>query len=100
VSKAPEVFRTIGEAAEELNLPKHVLRFWESKFPQVRPIKGGGGRRFYRSEDLELLRGIRHLLHIEGYAIRGVQKILRSQGIDQVKQSWRAAAEHIETPRG
>jgi DNA-binding transcriptional MerR regulator len=92
VSKAGEAFRSIGEVAEELNVPKYVLRFWESKFPQVRPIKGRGGRRYYRPEDLELLRGIRYLLHSEGYAIRGVQKILRSQGIDQVKQSWRATS--------
>ena len=87
--KAAEAFRTISEVAEELDVPKHVLRFWEVKFPQVRPMKRGGGRRYYRPEDLELLRGIRHLLHVEGYTIRGVQKILRSQGVEQVKQSGR-----------
>jgi DNA-binding transcriptional MerR regulator len=93
VSKAAEAFRTISEVAEELDVPKHVLRFWEVKFPQVRPMKRGGGRRYYRPEDLELLRGIRHLLHVEGYTIRGVQKILRSQGVEQVKQSGRPPAE-------
>jgi DNA-binding transcriptional MerR regulator len=100
VSKAAEAFRTISEVAEELDVPKHVLRFWEVKFPQVRPMKRGGGRRYYRPEDLELLRGIRHLLHIEGYTIRGVQKILRSQGIEQVKQSWRGTAEQVQSDRG
>jgi DNA-binding transcriptional MerR regulator len=100
VSKAAEAFRTISEVAEELDVPKHVLRFWEVKFPQVRPMKRGGGRRYYRPEDLELLRGIRHLLHIEGYTIRGVQKILRSQGIEQVKQSWRATAEQLHAAPG
>ncbi|WP_428295666.1 MerR family transcriptional regulator [Hyphomicrobium sp.] len=70
-------------------MQKHVLRFWESRFPQVRPMKRGGGRRYYRPEDMELLRGIRHLLHAEGYTIKGVQKILREQGIDHVKQHGR-----------
>ena len=67
-------------------MPKHVLRFWEARFPQIRPMKRGGGRRYYRPEDLALLRGICHLLHAEGYTIKGVQKILREQGIDQVKR--------------
>ena len=89
LNKESEAFRTISEVAEELDVPKHVLRFWEVKFPQIRPMKRGGGRRYYRPEDLELLRGIRHLLHAEGYTIKGVQKILREQGIDQVKRSWR-----------
>jgi DNA-binding transcriptional MerR regulator len=88
VSKSAEAFRTISEVAEELDVPKHVLRFWEQKFPQIKPMKRGGGRRYYRPEDLELLRGIRHLLHREGYTIRGVQKILRTQGVDGVKRSW------------
>ncbi|PPC85320.1 MAG: MerR family transcriptional regulator [Hyphomicrobium sp.] len=91
MSKSAEAFRTIGEVASELDVPKHVLRFWEGKFPQIRPMKRGGGRRYYRPEDMELLRGIRHLLHAEGYTIKGVQKILREQGIDQVKQASRAA---------
>lgn len=93
MSKSAEAFRTIGEVAEELDIPKHVLRFWEGKFPQIRPMKRGGGRRYYRPEDTELLRGIRHLLHAEGYTIKGVQKILREQGIDEVKSIVRAAME-------
>jgi DNA-binding transcriptional MerR regulator len=91
MNKSAEAFRTIGEVAEELAIPKHVLRFWEGRFPQIRPMKRGGGRRYYRPEDMELLRGIRALLHAEGYTIRGVQKILREHGIDQVK----AAAQRI-----
>ena len=93
MDKAAEAFRTIGEVADELDVPKHVLRFWEGKFPQIRPMKRGGGRRYYRPEDMELLRGIRHLLHAEGYTIKGVQKILREQGVDQVKVITRAAIE-------
>ena len=85
MSKALEAFRTISEVAEDLEVPKHVLRFWEVKFPQIRPMKRGGGRRYYRPEDLILLRGIQHLLHAEGYTIKGVQKILREQGVEQVK---------------
>jgi DNA-binding transcriptional MerR regulator len=86
MSKTAEAFRTISEVAGELDVPKHVLRFWEGRFPQIRPMKRGGGRRYYRPEDLALLRGICHLLHAEGYTIKGVQKILREQGIDQVKR--------------
>src|SRR5512134_70341 len=96
MSKAQEAFRTISEVADELGVPKHVLRFWEVKFPQVRPMKRGGGRRYYRPEDLELLRGIRHLLHAEAYTIKGVQKILREQGIDAVKDIARAAVAAAE----
>jgi DNA-binding transcriptional MerR regulator len=80
VDKAPEAFRTISEVAEELAVPKHVLRFWEGKFAQLKPMKRGGGRRYYRPEDVALLRGIRFLLYSDGYTIRGVQKILREQG--------------------
>lgn len=86
VSKAADAFRTISEVAEELDLHKHVLRFWEVKFPQIKPMKRGGGRRYYRPSDLELLRGIRHLLHSEGYTIKGVQRIIREKGIDAVKR--------------
>lgn len=93
MSKAAEAFRTISEVADELDVQKHVLRFWEARFPQVRPMKRGGGRRYYRPEDMELLRGIRHLLHAEGYTIKGVQKILREQGIDHVKQYGRVPDE-------
>jgi len=84
--KTAEAFRTISEVAGELDVPKHVLRFWEGRFPQIKPMKRGGGRRYYRPEDLQLLRGICHLLHAEGYTIKGVQKILREQGVDQVKR--------------
>jgi DNA-binding transcriptional MerR regulator len=75
--KSAEAFRTISEAAGELELPQHVLRFWETKFPNIRPLKRGGGRRYYRPEDLLLLRRIRDLLYEDGYTIRGVQKLLR-----------------------
>lgn len=84
--KAREAFRNIGEVAAELEVKKHVLRFWEQKFPQLRPMKRGGGRRLYRPSDVQLLRGIRDLLQSSGYTIKGVQKILREQGIDEVKQ--------------
>ncbi|HJZ30354.1 MAG TPA: MerR family transcriptional regulator [Hyphomicrobiaceae bacterium] len=83
--KANEAFRNIGEVSKELGVKKHVLRFWEQKFPQVRPMKRGGGRRLYRPADVELLRGIRDLLQSAGYTIKGVQKILREQGVEQVK---------------
>jgi DNA-binding transcriptional MerR regulator len=86
LSKTAEAFRTISEVADELEVPKHVLRFWEGRFPQIRPMKRGGGRRYYRPEDMSLLRGICHLLHAEGYTIKGVQKILREQGVDTVKR--------------
>jgi DNA-binding transcriptional MerR regulator len=85
MAKAADAFRTISEVADEIGIPKHVLRFWEGKFPQVRPMKRGGGRRFYRPEDMELLRGICQLLHNEGYTIKGVQKILRRDGVEAVK---------------
>ena len=88
MSKAADAFRTISEVAEDLDVPKHVLRFWENRFPQIKPMKRGGGRRYYRPADLELLRGIRHLLHTEGYTIKGVQKILREQGVEIVKACW------------
>ncbi|MEK9944700.1 MAG: MerR family transcriptional regulator [Alphaproteobacteria bacterium] len=78
--KSPEAFRTISEVATELDVPQHVLRFWESKFAQVRPLKRGGGRRYYRPEDVELLRRIRSLLYEEGFTIKGVQKLLKENG--------------------
>jgi len=78
--KSPEAFRTISEVATELAVPQHVLRFWESKFNRVRPLKRGGGRRYYRPEDVDLLRRIRSLLYDEGYTIKGVQKLLREHG--------------------
>lgn len=79
VEKAPGAFRTISEVATDLDVPQHVLRFWESKFTQVRPLKRGGGRRYYRPEDVDLLRFIRGLLYEQGYTIRGVQKVLKDQ---------------------
>ncbi len=105
MGKTAEAFRTISEVAGELDVPKHVLRFWEGKFPQVRPMKRGGGRRYYRPEDLHLLRGICQLLHAEGYTIKGVQKILREKGVEQVKHVGRevetkAAAKQTASKRG
>lgn len=102
--KAPDAFRTISEVAEDLDLPQHVLRFWETRFSQIRPMKRGGGRRFYRPDDVDLLRGIKHLLYGEGYTIKGVQRILKSQGQRFVQQVWRdpgslaAAAEAPAAP--
>ena len=81
--KSADAFRTISEVASELDLPQHVLRFWETKFTQVRPLKRGGGRRYYRPEDVALLRHIRGLLYDEGYTIKGVQKLLRQGGISK-----------------
>src|ERR1700729_493310 len=85
LEKDPEAFRIISEVAEDLNVPQHVLRFWESRFPQIKPMKRGGGRRYYRPDDVDLLRGIRHLLYGDGYTIRGVQRILREQGVRAVQ---------------
>jgi DNA-binding transcriptional MerR regulator len=82
--KAPDAFRTISEAAEELDLPQHVLRFWETRFAQIKPLKRGGGRRYYRPDDVLLLKGIRHLLYDRGFTIKGVQQILKDQGVRQV----------------
>jgi DNA-binding transcriptional MerR regulator len=75
--KSAAAFRTISEVSDELDVPQHVLRFWEGKFSQVRPLKRGGGRRYYRPEDIDLLRRIRNLLYSEGYTIKGVQRLLR-----------------------
>jgi DNA-binding transcriptional MerR regulator len=84
MDKSPDAFRTISEVAEHLDTPAHVLRFWESRFPQIRPVKRAGGRRYYRPSDVALLTGIKRLLHDEGLTIRGVQKILRDHGIKHV----------------
>jgi DNA-binding transcriptional MerR regulator len=92
LDKAPDAFRTISEVAEELDVPQHVLRFWESRFTQIRPMKRAGGRRYYRPDDVDLLRGIRHMLYGEGYTIRGVQRILREQGPKFVQSVWRPGA--------
>ena len=96
MDKAPEAFRTISEVADELEVPKHVLRFWEAKFPQLKPMKRGGGRRYYRPEDVCLLRGIRFLLYNDGYTIRGVQKILREHGPRFVMDYRRMAEDEDE----
>lgn len=80
VEKYPDAFRTISEVAEDLDLPQHVLRFWETRFAQIKPMKRGGGRRYYRPNDVDLIRGIRHLLYDQGYTIKGVQKLLRDNG--------------------
>ena len=85
MAKAAEAFRNIGEVSDELGVKKHVLRFWELKFPQLKPMKRGGGRRLYRPSDVELLKGIRDLLQNAGYTIKGVQRLLREHGIDHVK---------------
>ncbi|HUO21455.1 MAG TPA: MerR family transcriptional regulator [Caulobacteraceae bacterium] len=97
--KGPEAFRTISEAAEELGVAQHVLRFWETKFSFIRPMKRAGGRRFYRPQDLDVLRAVRALLHDEGYTIKGVQKLHKEQGMKRVLQALPAAsAAQIQTP--
>ena len=85
MDKAPDAFRTISEVADDLDIPQHVLRFWETRFAQIKPMKRSGGRRYYRPDDVDLLRGIRRLLYGEGYTIRGVQRILREHGIKSVQ---------------
>ena len=92
MDKAPDAFRTISEVADELDIPQHVLRFWESRFPQIKPMKRAGGRRYYRPEDVDLLRGIKHLLYAEGYTIRGAQGILRDKGQKFVQTVWQPGA--------
>ena len=81
MAKGPEAFRTISEAADELNVPQHVLRFWETKFAFIHPMKRAGGRRFYRPTDIAVLKGVRRLLHDDGYTIKGVQRLYREQGV-------------------
>ncbi|MCV0396379.1 MAG: MerR family transcriptional regulator [Rhizobiaceae bacterium] len=80
MEKSPDAFRTISEVADELDLPQHVLRFWETRFAQIKPMKRGGGRRYYRPQDVELIRGIRYMLYDQGYTIKGVQKLLKENG--------------------
>lgn len=91
--KSPDAFRTISEVAEELDLPQHVLRFWETKFAHIRPMKRAGGRRYYRPEDVDLLKGIRTLLYTDGFTIKGVQKILREQGLRYVIETGRLSGD-------
>jgi DNA-binding transcriptional MerR regulator len=86
LEKAPDAFRTISEVAAELDIPQHVLRFWETRFVQIKPMKRSGGRRYYRPDDVDLLKGIRRLLYGEGYTIRGVQRILKEHGIKSVQR--------------
>ena len=83
-TKSPEAFRTISEVSKDLSLPQHVLRFWETKFIQIKPIKRGGGRRYYRPEDIRLLKGIKSLLYNDGYTIRGVQKVIKEVGTKKI----------------
>ena len=85
MDKAPDAFRTISEVAGDLDIPQHVLRFWETRFTQIKPMKRSGGRRYYRPDDVDLLKGIRRLLYGEGYTIRGVQRILKEHGIKSVQ---------------
>jgi DNA-binding transcriptional MerR regulator len=95
--KAPTAFRTISEVADDLHIPQHVLRFWETKFPQLKPLKRGGGRRYYRPEDVELLRRISDLLYIQGYTIKGVQRLLR-EGVDEAPGAAEVAPAPAEAP--
>ena len=85
MDKAPDAFRTISEVADDLDIPQHGLRFWETRFAQIKPMKRSGGRRYYRPDDVDLLKGIRRLLYGEGYTIRGVQRILKEHGIKSVQ---------------
>ena len=98
MSKAPEAFRTISEVAAELDLPQHVLRFWETRFAQIKPMKRAGGRRYYRREDIDLLRGVRELLYDRGYTIKGVQKLLKERGVRYVGALGRGEVEDAAPP--
>jgi DNA-binding transcriptional MerR regulator len=96
VAKGPNAFRTISEAADELGVPQHVLRFWETRFSFIRPMKRAGGRRFYRPQDIAVLKGVRALLHDEGYTIKGVQKLHKEQGLRRLAAA--ASAEAAAAP--
>jgi DNA-binding transcriptional MerR regulator len=96
--KSPEAFRSISEVAGDLDLPQHVLRFWESRFAQIKPVKRAGGRRYYRPEDIDLLRGIRALLYSDGLTIKGVQKVLKDRGNRHVAEIGRGARFSVSTP--
>ncbi len=98
MDKAPDAFRTISEVADDLDLPQHVLRFWETRFQQIKPLKRGGGRRYYRPDDVELLKGIRYYLYGEGYTIKGVQRILKERGVKHVAELGRAQTETYAPP--
>jgi DNA-binding transcriptional MerR regulator len=103
MDKSPDAFRTISEVAEDLDVPQHVLRFWETRFSHIKPLKRGGGRRYYRPDDVDLLKGIRHLLYGEGYTIKGVQRILKEEGVRFVHAVGRGeqsvSAPHPEAAR-
>jgi DNA-binding transcriptional MerR regulator len=106
MEKSPEAYRTIREVADSLDLPQHVLRFWETRFPQIRPLKRAGGRRYYRPDDIERLRLIKRLLYDEGYTIKGVQKLFKEQGVQALsaaaaspKASSAEAANAAEPPQ-
>jgi DNA-binding transcriptional MerR regulator len=112
MDKSPDAFRTISEVGEDLDLPQHVLRFWETRFSQIKPLKRGGGRRYYRPHDVELLKGIRHLLYDQGYTIKGVQRLLKDNGgnfvialgagdlaaAEAIKQQRHPESDAVETP--
>jgi DNA-binding transcriptional MerR regulator len=100
LDKSPDAFRTISEVADDLRLPQHVLRFWETRFSQIRPLKRGGGRRYYRPDDVDLLKGIRHLLYGEGYTIKGVQRILKAEGARFVQSVGRGEQQVPAPPDG
>jgi DNA-binding transcriptional MerR regulator len=93
IEKGPEAYRTIREVADSMDLPQHVLRFWETRFPQIRPLKRAGGRRYYRPDDIERLRLIRRLLYDEGYTIKGVQKLFKEQGVQALSGAAQGNAE-------
>ncbi len=99
MAKGPEAFRTISEAADELHVAQHVLRFWETKFSFIKPMKRAGGRRFYRPADIVVLHGVRCLLHDEGYTIKGVQKLHREQGVKRLMAAGEGAVPTVETPQ-
>src|SRR5271168_1087719 len=92
MEKSPEAYRTIREVADAMDLPQHVLRFWETRFPQIRPLKRAGGRRYYRPDDIERLRIIKRLLYDEGYTIKGVQKLFKEQGVQALSAAAQANA--------
>jgi len=94
LEKAADAFRTISEVAEELDVPQHVLRFWETRFSQIRPMKRGGGRRYYRVNDVDLLKGIRALLYGKGYTIKGVQRIIKERGVSHLADIGRGQEHH------
>jgi DNA-binding transcriptional MerR regulator len=102
MDKAVDAFRTISEVAEDLDIPQHVLRFWETKFTHIKPLKRGGGRRYYRPDDVDLVRGIRHLLYGQGYTIKGVQRIIKEQSVKVVMSVWKNTNNNsipVQTPQ-